>query len=678
MKRSLLVCVSSIAAIAVMATTVEARHDNGKRHRTFFEKLFGLKPKKQRQVERYDPWWEDDSWDDDGVRIIRGGKEKKKKKKVATTATKKTPAATAFVDPEVAEGLGMGNIPYVMPTLVAVTDRFPEKALAGDIASESIRVVLGNRQTDIRAPQVIGKAVLAHYRATRFKPLWIENGRLSEKGQKVLTLLSNAAAEGLDANRYLPSALSDFGGADAQVAGSALAQAELDIGLTVAAVTYAQHLSGGAFEPERLSGYHDLKSQRVSPDVALKVLAYSPFPTEYLTALAPQHAAYRALKDELARADGATTATPVAAAAPAFPAGKTIKLGQSDPRILLLREMLAKDGLMPPVEVTDKNRRKLAFLDKALVKVLKKYQTERGLKATGQLDEPTVAVLGGTPAAVVLAAANRELLAINMERLRWLPHDLGQRHVLVNQASYTVDVYDNDKIVWESKVIVGKPLNQTVVFSDTFESVVFNPSWGVPQSIILKEYLPKLRSDPRYLDKKGFHVVNLKGKKVKSSTINWNAVGSGNVPGVMQPPGSENALGEVKFLFPNKHAIYMHDTPNRDLFEKDIRNFSHGCVRVENPRKFAEVLLGLTTADVDNRIDSGNSSTMKVSDKIQVHLSYFTAWPDNSGKINYFGDAYQRDKTLLAAFEATQKVFSNRRKQQLVEIRKSAFDIKID
>jgi L,D-transpeptidase YcbB len=694
MKRSLLVCVSSIAAIAVLATSVQAEH-KGTRHRTFFEKLFGLKPKKQRRVEQLDPWWDEENpWDDRGVRIIRGGKEKKKrirktKVAVAQPAVKIQPVvkkkkikpvavATAFVDPEVAEGLGMGNIPYVMPTLVAVTDRPIGQSPMADVAAESVRVVLADRETDIRASQPISKAVLAHYRGADFKPLWMKDGRLTENGQKVLAVMASAAEDGLDANRYLPPVLSDFVGADAQVAGSALAQAQLDVGLTVAAVTYAQHLSGGAYEPERLSGYHDLKSQRVSPEIAIKVLAYSPYPVQYLTSLAPQHAAYRALKEELARADGKTVVVPAAVAEPTFPAGKTVKQGQIDQRIVLLREIFAKENLIQPVVVTEKNRRKLEFLDKALVRVLKKYQTSRGIKATGQLDEATVAVLGGAPLPVAVSAKNRDLLAINMERLRWMPHDLGKRHVLVNQASYTVDVYDNDKIVWESKVIVGKPLNQTVVFSDTFESVVFNPSWGVPQSIILKEYLPKLRADSRYLDKKGFQVVNLKGKKIKSSSINWNTVGSDNVPGVMQPPGGDNALGEVKFLFPNKHAIYMHDTPNRGLFGRDIRNFSHGCVRVENPRKFAEILLGLTTEDVDTRIDSGDSTTLKVNDKIQVHLSYFTAWPDNDGKINYFGDAYERDKTLLNAFESTQKVFAKRRKQQLVEIRKTTFNVKID
>ena len=212
---------------------------------------------------------------------------------------------------------------------------------------------------------------------------------------------------------------------------------------------------------------------------------------------------------------------------------------------------------------------------------------------------------------------------------------------------------DNSKSVWTSRVIVGKPLTQTAVFSDQMETVVFNPSWGLPQSILLNEYLPKLRRDPGYFDKIGFKVVNSENKLVTSRSINWYSIGSDSRIGVQQPPGGDNALGELKFLFPNSHSIYMHDTPTRNLFANAFRAFSHGCVRVQNPREFAQVLLGWSQDKVDENLavgaETGESTNVDLKVKVPVHLTYFTAWPDETGKISYFSDFYERDKTMLQA-----------------------------
>jgi L,D-transpeptidase YcbB len=283
-------------------------------------------------------------------------------------------------------------------------------------------------------------------------------------------------------------------------------------------------------------------------------------------------------------------------------------------------------------------------LDKELAKALKKFQEAKGIGQSSNLDSATVKALNGPNLAEV-----KDKLLSSMERARWLPKDLGRRYAMVNQASYRVNLIEDGKILWASNVIVGKPMTQTAVFDDTFETVVFNPTWGVPQSIILKEYLPKLRANPGYIDKIGFKVVSASGKVVSSRSIDWNSVGSNSGIGITQPAGGGNALGEVKFLFPNKHSIYMHDTPNRDLFSQSARNFSHGCVRVENPREFAEVLLGMDRSNVDAEIESGETRTVKVSQKTNVHLAYFTAWPDENGIMQYHSDAYGRDATLKKA-----------------------------
>jgi murein L,D-transpeptidase YcbB/YkuD len=239
-----------------------------------------------------------------------------------------------------------------------------------------------------------------------------------------------------------------------------------------------------------------------------------------------------------------------------------------------------------------------------------------------------------------------------MERLRWLPKMLGERHVFVNQAAYSLRVVDGGREIWRTKVIVGKPDSQTVAFSDKMETIVFNPSWGVPPSIMKNEMIQRLRRDPGYLDRIGYRILTPDGKKIiRSRSISWWKYSNGKVPYlIQQPPGDDNALGEVKFLFPNAHSIYMHDTPTRNLFENPVRAFSHGCVRVENPRQFAELLLGVDAFNIAERIDSGVSQETPITRETEVHLTYFTAWPGDDGRILYFDDVYGRDQRMARAY----------------------------
>ncbi|TMJ33840.1 MAG: hypothetical protein E6G87_15180, partial [Alphaproteobacteria bacterium] len=235
-------------------------------------------------------------------------------------------------------------------------------------------------------------------------------------------------------------------------------------------------------------------------------------------------------------------------------------------------------------------------------------------------------------------------------RLRWLPKNLGNRYVFVNQAAYTLQLIDGGREVWRTKVIVGKPNSQTVAFSDKMEKVIFNPSWGVPPSIMKNEMLPRLRRDPGYLDRLGYRVLTPDGKIIHSRSVHWWKY-TDKVPYLVeQPPSDDNAMGEIKFLFPNAHDIYMHDTPTRALFKQPVRALSHGCVRVENPRLFAELLLGLQASEIAALIDSGLSQTNDVTRETSVHLAYFTAWPAEDGRILYFDDIYGRDERMERAF----------------------------
>jgi murein L,D-transpeptidase YcbB/YkuD len=194
----------------------------------------------------------------------------------------------------------------------------------------------------------------------------------------------------------------------------------------------------------------------------------------------------------------------------------------------------------------------------------------------------------------------------------------------------------------------------------------------VPLSILLNEYLPKLRKDPGYLDKIGFKVIGEEGKVVSSRSVNWMGVGSSTRLGIQQPSGGDNALGEIKFLFPNKHSIYMHDTPSRQLFANRVRAFSHGCVRVENPRQFAQILLGWTPEEVDTRVESGDNTSEQLAIKIPVHLTYFTAWPGEDGNIQYYSDIYERDLTMKNAMKTVEATYAPKETQRVVDAPKAA------
>jgi L,D-transpeptidase YcbB len=200
------------------------------------------------------------------------------------------------------------------------------------------------------------------------------------------------------------------------------------------------------------------------------------------------------------------------------------------------------------------------------------------------------------------------------------------------------------------RVVVGSKANQTYFFKDEIQTVEVNPYWGVPQSIIVNEMLPKLRSDPSYLDRMGYQ-VEVGGRAVPSSAVNW--YGSTASVAVRQPPSSDNALGELKILFPNSHAIYMHDTPSKSFFKRDQRALSHGCVRLAEPRRMAAAVLGVSMDEVASEIASGRNKALPVPQKIPVYVSYFTAWPNKDGKVEYFNDVYERDMYMNRAFEVT-------------------------
>lgn len=632
----------SVAAIAVSFAGQSVLADTfsiEKKKKGFFENLFGA-PKKKKSRKSILPWWRNDG----GVNIIYGndfgayGEED-------------------FGDPEPIPGKGMGNLAYISPKLVPLADPSLSKFTAADVQSQAILAELSSQKPITRVAQEERQPILDLYRNAGFKPLWLIGNEPSERAKRILAYASKTSEDGMEPLAYLPASLSSFNNVDEQVGIDPQSLAQFDISMTAAALKLARQISGGQFDPNRLSLYNDIEPERVDASEALRVLAWIPFPDLYLNDLMPKHPSYALMKAELAKLRASNSKPHYEKIAE----GKSVKVGSSDPRISVVRNRLRdleflsgeKSAIGPELADT---------LDEDLSAALKRFQKSVKLRQTGTLDLATVKSLNRDT-----SQRDIQRLVYNMERLRWLPKNLGNRYVFVNQPAFEVRVMDRGNEVWRSKVIVGKPLNQTSAFHDELETVVFNPSWGVPQSIIVNEYLGKLRRDPSYLDRQGFKVIAPDGRVIPSGSIDWASYGSRPPFGVQQPPGKGNALGELKFLFPNKHDIYMHDTPTRNLFAETTRTFSHGCIRVQNPREFATVLLGWDRAKVDTETDSRKSQSIPLNSKVPVHITYFTAWPDSSGKLNYFNDMYERDEAMgraLAALAATREASST---QKLVQ-----------
>jgi len=244
---------------------------------------------------------------------------------------------------------------------------------------------------------------------------------------------------------------------------------------------------------------------------------------------------------------------------------------------------------------------------------------------------------------------------MSLERLRWLPQQFGDRYVFLNQPAFEVTYFNGNDKPLSMRAVVGRPDAQTYFFVDHIKDVQYNPYWNVPRSIVVNEMLPKLYRDGSYLDDHGYEVLNQRGRQIASNSVDWAAFAKNAASvEVRQPPGRRNALGLVKIEFPNKHAIYMHDTPEKSFFTRDMRALSHGCVRLQHPKEMAAALLGKSVGYVEKQIARGENASERVGADIPVYLAYFTAWPDPDGAVRYYGDVYDRDAHLKTALEKTE------------------------
>ncbi len=466
------------------------------------------------------------------------------------------------------------------------------------------------------------QAVDAFYAARNYAPLWLDNGDAGDRAKAVAKFLANVAVDGLDPADYpLPEIKADADPAT-------LADAELKYTETV--LTYARHAQIGR-----------VHFSRISPDISYNLVP--PEPAEVLGGLAdtsdiagtldrfnPPHAGSKALKAKLAEARGAKNGTGPARIA----AGPVLKLvpktPMQDPRVPLLRERLGIAG-----DTSD------TTYDKIVAEAVKKFQESHHLAVSGQLTGATVDAINGPK-----HDRDIDIILANMERWRWLPRDLGNAYVMVNIPDFTLRVMKDGVQVWKTKIVSGAPgTRATPLLTETMKYITVNPTWNVPPSIINNEYLPALQQDPTVLERMG-----LKLEHNRDGTVR-----------IYQPPGAGNALGRIRFNFPNKFLVYQHDTPDKYLFGREVRDYSHGCMRVENPDKYAEVLLGISqpqegyTAERIRKMYGSAEVDIHLKNPIPVHITYQTAYVNDDGKLVIRDDIYGRDQSYFALMKGSER-----------------------
>jgi murein L,D-transpeptidase YcbB/YkuD len=478
----------------------------------------------------------------------------------------------------------------------------------------------------------------AFYAANGGMPLWHEGGGRNAAAMRILGTLRLAETHGLDVVAYA---------APAPIDQTADAIAAADVALSRAAVLYARDARGARIpNPRSLTAMFDVRLALPMPGEVLAALRSARDAGQALDAFNPAHEGYRALVAELARLRGAA---PAPEEIDRIDYGVTMRLGKSDERVPALRRRLK---VLDPVDPTHPD---YLLFDLDLAEAVKLYQRENGIRATGIVAKITLASLNGEPIGPKPARklGEREIIA-NMERWRWLPADLGGAHIAVNVPEFMLRVVQGGVVTHETRTVVGKPETQTPIFSDALDFIVVNPTWTMPASIAMKDYLPRLQRNPYALQGRGYDVIR-NGRVVDPGTIDWWA-GLPDGVSLRQAPGERNALGAIKFMFPNDHAVYFHDTPKKDLFAEDYRAASHGCVRVEDPFELAEVLLGGPDvgwpADRVRRMVGGSRErTIRLAYKAPVHLMYFTVTTDASGQVVRHGDLYGHDERVLRALK---------------------------
>ena len=526
--------------------------------------------------------------------------------------------------------------PPVSPIVEAARAKLSDKSLTGR----------SNTSEDVAAAR--------DYYESHNEPLWVKDGAFTHKAKEVIETLRTADDWGLESSDFVIPPV----GSGASAEGSAEAQ------LTLSALKYARFARGGRLDPVSLSNILDLKPPVKDAKSVMRELASASAPGAFLRGLNPKHIGFERLRQALLKARGGQQGDEEQvdpALLVKLPNGRLLKRGVKDDQVSLLRQRLK----IPADDPADER-----VYDDQLVAAVRDIQRDNGLKANGVLSNRVRAVLNkaGQPKKVD-SSRYIDRLIVNMERWRWLPANLGPFYVMNNIPEFTSEIWKDNRIELKQKIIVGQAAWPTPLLAAKMQYVIFHPSWGMPDGIKAKELAPRLRrassSGFGFFDQLfgnaggngGADVIQAyklqvyyNGHQIDPDSVNWNTADLRQYS-FIQPPGPDNPLGLVKFRFPNKHDVYMHDTPERGLFGQSFRALSHGCMRVEEPRRTAEVILaedkGYSQDKVGQLWDSGASVTL--SKEVPVYLVYFTARVADDGQLNTYPDIYGIDDRVMSA-----------------------------
>ena len=513
-----------------------------------------------------------------------------------------------------------------------------------------IQQQLNSAKTETFDPDLDWDRLREFYVANKYRLVWIDVNGPRAKASVLRKTLRNASAEGLNPQTYKVGQLDDSWPSRLP---DKLAQLELL--LTNALLAYSVDVRYGRFDPQEVDPFWQIAQPDVDEMALLRSILANKDMSAALQALPPSEAGYQRLREALAHyqqiaQNGGWSP---------LQAGPLLEFGTYNSEVTFLRQRLRGEGDLELRPVRDEE-----FFDRAVKHAVERFQVRHGLQMDGIVGSATRAVMN------IPVTERIEKIKLNMERWRWLPRDLGQRYIMVNTAGFELAAFENRQPRFTMWVIIGTPDRQTPVLKGVLHTVVFNPYWTVPQTIAIEELVPKQRRDPDYFSQRGIRVYK-NNEELDPHDIDWSKVKKGRMPYVLrQDPGPRNPLGQIKFLFSNKYQVYLHDTPQKGLFYQTKRAFSHGCVRVEDPLRLANFLLGDDKSwyegpaweeneehewDVDKikaMMEAEERVEVPIAQRIPIYLVYWTAWVAEDGGVFFRPDIYERDPANCDDIEA--------------------------
>jgi L,D-transpeptidase YcbB len=495
-------------------------------------------------------------------------------------------------------------------------------------------------------------ALVEFYAAPEQRLLWVDESGVTDRGKAVIAEIEKADDYGLRASDYALPARDAFHAA----AEAAAWLAEAEIKISYAVLGYARDARGGRIEPQRLSRNLDPSLALPNPSEVIESIAFRSDPAAYLRSFQPDQPQFEALRQKLLELRGGKDSASKSAFA--IPDGPVLKLGDEHEHVALLRKRLDMPRERPDGTPVIETR-----FDLQVAHAVRRFQLAHGAFPDGAVGSGTRRLLNGSKRSHKAGSpAQIKTVLVNMERWRWLPRDLGAFHVTVNIPEFMLRLVKDEAPVYATRVVVGKPRTQTPIFSDEMQTVVFGPYWHVPASIKVDEIRPYLRQEASWFFRRGRwntsvlrrHGLGIRyaGRDIDPDSIDWDQVDIRNLE-LYQPPGPGNVLGKVKFVFPNKHDVYMHDTQQKYLFGYPVRAESHGCMRVQNPGELAAIImkhdLGWSPARTFSALETGYDQQVSLRQTIPVHITYFTLKVNPDGSIVTYGDLYGHDSRMAAA-----------------------------